>query len=125
MHSPFDYSLCNQTVTVYRMKDGRISRNVYDNCYLDYETRVDTDTYGQELERRFTLILPGTEQLLQPEDRIYAGQGPALYTLAWEDFIPAKVEGLMQVQYIKPCFWNGKICHTEAGNKGGFRGFGG
>ena len=117
MHTPFDYSLCDQTVTIYRKEGKTVSRQILKNCYLEYNTRVDTDEYGRQLERRFLLILPGSEQKLQVDDRIYAGQGPEVTAEQWAGFIPVNVEKLMQVQYVQPCYWNGQLCHTEAGRK--------
>lgn len=117
MDSPFDYSLCSQTVTVYRLRDRCVIRRELEGCYLQYSTHIQTDEYGRQLERRFLLIAPGQEQLVFADDRIYAGIGPEISEQNWPEFIPAKVEGLMQVQYVKPCFWNGQLCHTEAGRK--------
>lgn len=118
MHCPFDYSLCNQTVTIYRKQRHNVLYQVIENCYLEYSTRVDTDEYGKQMERRFLLIIPGSRQQVFVDDRIYDGVGPELSIQEWTDFIPAKVPGLMQVQYVTPCSWNGQICHMEAGRKG-------
>ena len=120
MENPMDYSLCSQTVTLYRLQEQQVKRQVLENCYLEHKTQYDTDARGSQMERAFLLIVPsqGHEQVaVLPGDRIYEGTGPVIDGAQWRSFIPANVPQLMQVQYVQPCFFAGRLCHTEAGRK--------
>lgn len=110
-----DYGLCCQTVTVYRMGDFGVERLVADGCLYDYEDVITQDVPGGRLERKFLLVMPGSEQRVFPGDRIYDGVGPE--TVDWARFIPASVPGLSIAEYARPCRWAGAVCHVEAGRK--------
>lgn len=116
MDCPLDYGLCCQTVTVYRRMGNKVLRQVLENAFYSYQDRYVGQAPDSRMERLFTLILPGNYPL-QVGDRIYDGVGPELDPAEWAGFIPACVPGLSQVQYVKPFFWEGKICHLEAGRK--------
>ena len=120
MEAPMDYSLCSHTVTLYRLQEQQVKRQVLENCYLEYKTQYDTDARGSRMERAFLLIVPseGHGQVsVLPGDRIYEGVGPEVDGEQWRSFIPALEPQLMQVQYVQPCFFGGGLCHTEAGRK--------
>ena len=108
--NPFDYSLCDQTVTVYRGQQ----RQVAENCHLSRQISTPTESYGKSIEKKFLLIIPG-DFPLQPGDRIYDGIGPMV--VDWDTFIPALVPELYEVSFAKPCFWDGEVTHWEAGNR--------
>lgn len=108
-----DYSLCCQTVTVYRKKGGVISRQVLENAFYSYRDRLVGQSPDSRMERLFTLILKDAD--LQVGDRVYDGVGPEIDPAGWAGFIPACVPGLSQVQYVE--HWKG--CHLEAGRKVG------
>lgn len=108
--NPFDYSLCDQTVTVYRGQQ----RQVAENCHLSRQISTPTENYGKSEEKKFLLIIPG-DFPLQPGDRIYDGIGPT--EVDWDTFIPALVPELYEVSFAKPCFWDGEVTHWEAGNR--------
>ena len=110
-----DYSLCCQTVTVYRMEKGQLQRRVLEGCHYEYEDHLVQDVPGGRLERRFLLIVPGTEQRVFLGDRIYDGIGPE--GVDWCAFLPVNVPGLSQVAYVRPCWWGSEVCHIEAGRK--------
>ena len=112
--NPFDYSLCNQTVTIYRKVGEGVSRKVAENCYLSRKTTTPTEHYGKSMEKKFLLMIPGDFPLL-PGDRVFDGVGPV--EVAWQTFVPALVPELCQVSFVKPCFWDGEITHWEAGNR--------
>ena len=112
--NPFDYSLCSQTVTVYRKAGEAISRQVAENCYLSCNNSTPTEAYGKSMEKRFLLIIPG-DLPLQPGDRIFHGIGPE--KVEWQTFVPAAVPELYEVSFVKPCVWDGEITHWEAGNR--------
>jgi len=112
--TPFDYSLCDQTVTVYRKVEDKIQRQVVENAYLSGNISTPTESYGKSLEKKFQLIIPG-DFSLQPGDRIYRGIGPI--DVQWQAFVPALVPELYEVIFVKPCYWEGEITHWEAGNR--------
>ena len=116
MQCPLDYSLCNQTVTLYRFDPEGIHRRVIRQAMYHYCTQQVRGEQGVTQERKFTLIIPGDACLL-PGDRVYDGIGPVVEPSRWGSFLPVTVPGLSQVQYVNPCFWEGEICHTEAGRK--------
>lgn len=109
-----EYPLCEQTVTVYRLCDGTVQRQVFPGCYFRREMHCAQDTQGLRKSRSFLLVLPG-ENPIYPGDRIYDGEGPAVTPAEWPDFTPEKVPGLVVAQYVKPFHWMGKLCHFEAG----------
>ena len=112
--NPLDYSLCVQTVTVYRNVDGKVCRQVAENCCLSRQTAVPTEQYGKSMEKKFLLIIPGEEMPLLPGDRVFDGIGPE--TVDWETFVPASVPALYEVSFARPCYWDGEITHWEAGH---------
>jgi len=111
--SPLDYSLCDQTVTVYRRNGEGIARYVVECCYFSRQTATSTEHYGKSRLKPFLLIIPGDAMPLQPGDRIFAGIGPE--KVDWQAFVPAAVPELYEVSFAKPCFWEGAVIHWEAG----------
>ena len=110
----FDYSLCNQTVTLYRFRNGKVHRQIIENGFYTWQVEMVSDETGTRQETLCTLILPGRHDLL-PGDRVYDGIGPQI--TQWPGFVPAAVYGLAELNYVRPCTWQGEICHTEAGRK--------
>lgn len=113
---PLDYSLCNQTVTVYRLEGGSVKRQVFHNAHYQYTVHQVMDQQGRRQETKCLLLLPG-EADLQPGDRVYDGIGTELTTEKWKHFLPVTVTGLSEISYVTPYFWDGQLCHTEAGRK--------
>ncbi len=116
MLSPLDYSLCCQTVTLYRRQGDRVDRTVVENAFYQWRVRQEKTPEGQTHQVDFLLILPGEEHSVLPGDRVIGGIGPELTAREWPGFLPVKVPGLAEVSYVKPCFWEGALCHTEAGH---------
>ena len=117
--NPLDYSLCSQTVTVYRSSGTEVMRTVAENCCLSRQTSTPQAGYGKSMEKKFLLIIPGNTCPLQPGDRIYDGIGPT--AVDWATFLPATVPELLEVSFAKPCYWDGELVHWEAGyRKEGF-----
>lgn len=116
MSCPLDYSLCNQTVTLYRLRGDALHRQVVEKAFYQWERREHPEELGIRQDTVFTLILPGQWEL-QPGDRVFSGIGPVISKNQWAGFIPACVEGLSQVQYVKKFSWQGAVCHTEAGRR--------
>ncbi len=113
MACPVDYSLCCQTVTVYRKQENRVLRQVVEGCYLEHRDKLAGRLTGDQQERSFLLIMPGNIQRVFPGDRVLRGIGPVVSD--WESFIPETVAGLVEVEYTTPCYWENEICHVEAG----------
>ena len=110
-----EYPLCDRTVSVYRLENGVVSRQVVHGCYFQPEELLVTEDLGCRQKRKFLLVLPGETQRIFPGDRVLAGEGPTVSADQWVRFVPALVPGLVQVGYVKPCYWQGALCHTEAG----------
>ncbi len=108
-----DYSLCDQTVTVYRMEGNTLHRQVLEGCHYAWEDVLSRDVPGGRLERKFLLIVPGSIPRIRPGDRIFHGVGPE--EPDWQRFVPEGVPGLSVAAYVKNCRWGGDVCHTEAG----------
>ena len=105
-----DYSLCDQTVTVYGLREGGLQRWVAENCYLVAEPGMTESIYGKSRENRFLLIIPGDVDL-QPGDRVYEGIGPE--TVDWQTFVPAFTQGLYEIGRVKKQMWEDEITHVE------------
>lgn len=109
-----DYSLCDETVTLYRKEGERILRQVVENVRLIRQTATLTESCGKSKEKKFLLIIPGNCPL-RTGDRVFAGIGPEVTD--WAHFVPAMVEELFEISFVKPCFWDGELIHWEAGNR--------
>ena len=115
--NPLDYSLCTQTVTVYRKQADAVQRQVVENCYFRIEQQRKVDELGCRREKAFLLIVPGDDPCVLAGDRVLEGIGPEVAPEQWHRFIPALVEGLVEVSYATPFCWEGRICHVEAGGR--------
>ncbi len=115
MTCPLDYSLCDKTVTVYRLQGDRVLRCVIENVFYQWQIRQTFDAFGQQQETAFLLILPGSDWQICPGDRVLEGIGPEISAAQWQEYIPVNVRSLAEVCYVKPCYWEGTVCHYEAG----------
>ena len=115
--SPVDYSLCNQTVTVYHWDGGtEYTRKVFTNAFFDFKKTQNVDKTGSSEVNGFLLVIPGPYVPVSVGDKVLLGEGPEISTReAWASFIPAKVTGLVVVKYVDPKYWHGSVVHTEAG----------
>ena len=113
---PLDYSLCNQTVTVYHARDNIYSQKVYDRAFLDFKKTESVDKTGSREAGSFLLVIPCSEQPVFVGDKVLLGEGEIIDTREkWATLIPAKVPGLVVVSYVDLKYWHGKPCHVEAG----------
>ena len=108
--NPLDYSLCDQTVTLYRKEEETVSRKVIANAFLAAKVSCPNEPYGKSKEKTFLLIIPG-EQDLQPGDRVFDGIGPE--EVNWQTFVPAFTDELYEIGRVKKQLWEGEITHTE------------
>lgn len=113
---PVDYSLCNQTVTVYHNTGSGFMRTVFNRAYLDHKKTQTVDKTGNKEANSFLLVIPGATQAVFPGDKVLMGIGPEVTTReAWAAMVPATTPGLVVVSYADSKFWNGQMVHTEAG----------
>ena len=114
--NPVDYRLCNQAVTVYHKDGESFRRVVYDRAFLDFKKTENVDKTGSREAGSFLLVIPCETQTVFPGDKVFLGKGPEISTREeWSAFIPSKVPGLVVVSYVDLKYWQGKICHEEAG----------
>lgn len=112
-----DYSLCDQTVTVYH-RGGRdeITRTVFPRAFLDYRKNLNVDRTGATEANGFLLVIPGRPVACEVGDKVMRGEGPEVSTDAeWRELVPAKVDGLVVVKQVDPKYRHGLLVHTEAG----------
>lgn len=113
---PANYSLCDQTVTVYHKDGDKYTRTVYDRAFLDFRKTLTTDKTGSKESNSFLLVIPGDTQAVFVGDKVILGEGPEITTAKdWTAFVPVKVPGLVVVDYVDVKYWCGQIAHTEAG----------
>lgn len=113
---PVDYSLCNQTVTVYRKDGDSITRTVHDRAFLDFRKTQTTDKTGSKESNSFLLVIPGDTQAVFVGDKVLLGEGTEIRSREeWAALVPVKIPGLVVVGYVDVKYWRGQIVHTEAG----------
>ena len=113
---PVNYSLCDQTVTVYHKDGDKYTRTVHDRAFLDFRKTLTTDKTGSKESNSFLLVIPGDTQAVFVGDKVILGEGPEVTTAKdWTAFVPVKVPGLVVVDYVDVKYWRGQIVHTEAG----------
>lgn len=117
MIGPLDYSLCDRTVTLYRRQGNEILRLVVEGCYYSYQEVQVVDKAGCRRETKCLLIIPGDRQPVLAGDRVFDGVGPEVTLQNWAAFIPVRVAGLAEISYVQPYYWEGALCHVEAGRK--------
>lgn len=139
---PLDYSLCNQTVTIYHPlasgNDFACTRTIFHGAALDWRKNQTVDKTGSRETNGFLLVLPsgwgrpawatpeeyaalppGAREgrfTLSPLDKVLMGEGPEIAGRdAWAALLPARVSGLVVVKEVDPKYWRGVVCHVEAG----------
>ena len=113
---PVNYTMCNQTVTVYHKEGDTITRTVHKNAFFDYKKNQNVDKTGSREANAFLLVIPGEKQTVFVGDKVLRGKGPVISTREeWASFIPVKVPGLVVVSYADPKYWGEQLVHTEGG----------
>lgn len=134
-----NYRLCQTTLTLYHRLPGDrflAERILFKGAFLDrYLTRQAKDA-GGGWENSFFAVLPqgsGRPQWVSPEkydaltagerkgkftllpgDKLVEGKGPQIATAAdWAALTPLK--GACAVKETAERYWNGRLCHIEAG----------
>lgn len=90
---PVDYSLCNQTVTVYHADGENYTRMVYNRAFLDFRKTETTSKTGSREANGFLLVIPGEGTSVYVGDKVLLGlrarryppvrSGPALSHPRW------------------------------------------
>ena len=116
-HPPVDYGKCCQTVSIYHQEGpGQYSRQGGCRAFFEFRRRKGLSKTGSVGESSFLLVFPGDSVPVRPGDKVLLGEGPEVNSREdWAAFIPAKVPGLVVVEYVEPRYWQGKLCHIEAG----------
>ena len=113
------YDLCKQTVTVYHMEGGEVTRTVHERAFLDRKKVENVERTGSSESNGFLLVIPGPTVACEVGDKVMEGEGPMVpasdVAAWWRSFIPAKVGGLVVVKQVDPKRWGGSLVHTEAG----------
>lgn len=108
---PLDYTLCNQTVTVYHRET--LVRTVVENAYYDYRQEETVNDGQADTAVCFTLVVPGRLEI-QPGDKVLPGRGPALAgKRQWMLLTAGALPGLGIVKSVSPKYWKDTVCHTE------------
>ena len=89
-------------------------REVVCDCFFRYREQQTDTPQGRQHKRPFLLVMPGDGVKIAPGDRVIAGEGPYINADTWHSFVPALVEGLVQVGCVTPYYLDGKLCHVEA-----------
>lgn len=104
---PLDYSLCRMTVTVYDPKGGR---RVIENVHYEFTGEEATALGKTSADSGFLLVIPGKDPIA-PGDKVVLGMGE---DVPFEVLNPAQCPTLGIVRTVKPRYFMGKPCHTEA-----------
>lgn len=115
--SPVDYSLCDQTVTIYHW-DGKdtYTTTVIEGVFFEHKKTQNVDKTGRHEASSFLLVDPGSVVRVAAGDKVLEGRGEEISTREeWAALISAKVPGLVVVQWVNPKYWRGAVVHTEAG----------
>lgn len=111
-----DYSLCQQTVTVYRKDGDIITRTVHSPAYMEVNRTERLSKDADELESTALVVIPGAASL-SVGDRVFDGIGPDVPSVGmmtwWRSFIPAKVDGLIVLRQVAQRKWRGEVAHVE------------
>lgn len=115
--SPVDYSLCNQTVTIYHWDQKETyTTTVIENAFFEHKKTQNVDKTGRHEASSFLLVIPGVTVPVAVGDKVLVGRGEEISTReAWAALIPSKVPGLVVVKWVDPKYWRGAVVHTEAG----------
>lgn len=115
---PVDYSLCNQTITLYHWdgKDAYTRRVIEKGAFLDFKKVQGVSKTGSTEVNSFLLVIPCSEVLVAVGDKVLHGEGLEVDSReGWAGFIPSKVPGLAVVKWVDPKYWKGRLVHVEAG----------
>ena len=114
---PVDYSLCNQTVTIYHW-DGvtEYTTTVIQNAFFEHKKTQNEDKTGRHEASSFLLVIPGSTASVAVGDKVLVGEGEEISTReAWAALTPSREPNLVVVKWVDRKHWRGEVAHTEAG----------
>lgn len=112
---PLTYRQCRQTVTVYHREGNAIRRAIFHRAFLECKKTQNVDKTGRREANSFLLVLPTDTPVVFVGDKVLPGEGPEVTMAEWGAFIPAKVPGLLVVQYADDKYYGTQMVHQEAG----------
>ena len=104
---PLDYSLCVMTVTVFDQTGGR---RVLKKVHYEFARQQDTAAGMEDAHGGFLLVIPGSDPIA-PGDRVLLGVGE---DIPFDRLNGAQYPTLGIVKTVKPRYFKGRPCHTEA-----------
>ena len=104
---PLDYSLCCMTVTVYDPKGGR---RILTNVHYEFTDEGTTATGKTSHDRGILLVIPGLDPIGLGH-KVVLGMGE---DIPFDQLNAAQYPTLGIVKSVKPRYFMGKPCHTEA-----------
>ena len=110
-----DYSLCNQTVTLYSYENGAVTRVVFPRAYFERTEQQQVDEHGSRSENEHLVVIPD-DVTVNVGDRVFLGEGeePGNDAAAWwRGFIPSKNPGVVVVRKVSYRHWKGQVVHVE------------
>ena len=113
---PYDYDLCRKTVTLYRLENGIVRRRQLYGVHYEYHSSQAEDQHGRHQQTTSLLVVPGSADI-RLGDRIYNGIGPDINEREWRHFLPILIDGLSEINFVSPKYWEGQLCHIEAGRR--------
>lgn len=112
-----DYSLCNQSVTVYTYDGDAVERVYCPRAYWERTEKVDIDQRGEHGTNEHLIVIPGNAVIPVVGCRVFLGEGPDVsgddVAKWWRDFIPAKNDAVVVVRSVSPRHWRGEVVHVE------------
>lgn len=140
---PVDYSLCDQTVTIYHQTGAGAAfgctRTVFPGAFIDWKKVQTVEKTGSREGNSFLLVLPsgwgGRPAWMEPQeydsasrsarygrftiapkDKVLLGVGQQVTTREeWAALLPTKTGGLVVVQDVDPKYWRQTVTHVEVG----------
>ena len=133
---PLDYSLCDQTLTIYHQlgagENFACTHTVFRGAMVDQKKVRTVDKTGSKegfpsgrgrpewVAPAAYAELPDCRRAgaftLAPGDKLLPGEGPEIIDRkAWSAFVPATTPGLVVVSDVDVKLWAGSVCHVEAG----------
>lgn len=111
-----DYSLCNQTVTVYHYEGGEVTRIECSKAYFEEVEKQSLDQRGESGKTEHLIVIPGDSLEFYEGDRVYLGVGgyPEGDTARWwREFIPSKNRAVVVVRSVSFRRWRNEVVHVE------------
>ena len=110
-----DFSLCQQTVTLYHYEDGEITRTEYEKAYFEETDKQEIKNTGESGKTEHLVVIPGNVNAT-PGDKVVLGVGgfPEGDSAEWwRYFIPSRVPECVIARSVSQRHWLGNPSHVE------------